>query len=290
MDGWGDSGHLNRCENERLDAGWVADRWVDPTSVLLAVDDSGRISVNPTGTGLSERTPSGSFESQRHFLLGISRGRAIFVEAAGSEPAAGLRELMPRVGEADREVAVAAVALINWHATSPHCGRCGALTDVTSAGLVRHCPACGRDRFPRSDPAIIVAIVDAEDRLLLGHQAVWPTGRMSILAGFVSAGESLEQAVHREVLEESGLQLSAVRYLGSQPWPFPRSLMLGFVARAAGSRIKVDGIEIEHARWFSRDDLTAAEAAEEVGLPGSASIAQRIIGHWRDGTLPAPEA
>jgi predicted nucleic acid-binding Zn-ribbon protein len=103
---------------------------------------------------------------------------------------------MPRVGEADREVAVAAVALINWHATSPHCGRCGALTDVTSAGLVRHCPACGRDRFPRSDPAIIVAIVDAEDRLLLGHQAVWPTGRMSILAGFVSAGESLEQAVY----------------------------------------------------------------------------------------------
>lgn len=290
MDGWGGAGRLDRCENQRLDGEWLAARWSDPASLVLAVDGMGRVSVNAAGTGLADRRPNGLYDDQRHLLLGVADGRAVFVEAADSEPAAGLRELMPVVDEATRELVVAAVALVNWHVTSPHCGRCGALTEVTAAGMVRHCPSCGRDRFPRSDPAIIVAIIDADDRLLLGHQVVWPAGRMSILAGFVSAGESLEQAVHREVAEESGLRLSAVRYLGSQPWPFPRSLMLGFVARAAGTRIEVDGVEIEHARWFTRDELTTAEKAGEVGLPGSASIAQRIIAEWRQGTLAPPES
>ncbi len=290
MDGWGDAGQLDRCENQRADQAWLATRWADAASVLLAVDAQGRVSVDAAGSGLAERRPQGDFDEQRHFLLGRADDRAVFVEAADSWPAAGLRELMPIADDATRELAVASVALVNWHRTSPHCGRCGALTEVTAAGMVRHCPACGRDRFPRSDPAIIVAVLDADNRLLLGHQVVWPAGRVSILAGFVSAGESLEQAVHREVGEESGLRLSAVRYLGSQPWPFPRSLMLGFVARATDTRIDVDGIEIEHARWFTPDELAAAEQAGEVGLPGSASIAQRIIAQWRDGTLPFPES
>ena len=289
MDGWGDAGLLNRCENQRHDDDWLAQRWADPASLLVAVDGQGRVSAQADGSGLAERRPSGALDLQRHFLLGTAAGRAVFVEAAESEPALGLRELMPAVDDATRELAVAAVALVNWHRTSPHCGLCGALTVVRAAGLVRHCPACGRDRFPRSDPAIIVAILDADDRLLLGHQVVWPTGRVSILAGFVSAGESLEQAVHREVWEESGLRLSAVRYVASQPWPFPRSLMVGFVARAVGTRIEVDGVEIEHARWFTPQQLAAAEASGEVGLPGSASIAQRLITAWREGALPSPE-
>lgn len=290
MDDWGAAGRLDRCEHQRLDGGWLAAQWAAPGSLLLAVDAEGRVSTGRGGTALADRHPSGDFDPQRHFLLGMTGGRAVFVESAEVRPAAGLRDLMPASDEATRELAVTAVALVNWHRTSPHCGRCGALTQVMAGGLVRHCPACGRDRFPRSDPAIIVAVLDADDRLLLGHQTVWPIGRMSVLAGFVSAGESLEQAVHREVGEESGVRLSAVRYVGSQPWPFPRSLMIGFVARAVGTRIEVDGVEIEHARWFTRDELAAAQSAGDIGLPGSASIAQRIIAEWRNGTLASPES
>ncbi len=289
MSGWGEAGLLDRCEHLRGDAAWVLRQWGDPAALLLAVDSAGLVSVGGAGLSLPDRHPSGAYDPEAHYLLGLTQGRPVFAEAGESQQAGGLRELMPVLPDAERELVVAAVALVNWHRTSPHCGRCGALTEVTAAGLVRHCPACGRDRFPRSDPAIIVAILDADDRLLLGHQAVWPTGRMSILAGFVSAGESLEQAVHREVAEEAGLRLSGVRYVGSQPWPFPRSLMLGFVARAAGTGIEVDGVEIEHARWFTRDELTAAVESDEVGLPGEASIAHRIVAQWRAGILPSPE-
>ncbi len=289
MDTWGGSGQLDRCEPQRLNADWLIAQWADPAALLLSVDKSGRLNLGHD-LAIVERRPTGEFDPQRNYLLGLSARRPVFVESAEVENGAGLRELMPVLGDAGRELAVAAVALVQWHRTSPHCGLCGALTLVTAGGMVRHCPACGRDRFPRSDPAIIVAVLDADERLLLGHQAVWPAGRMSVLAGFVTAGESLERAVHREVGEETGLRLSAVRYVASQPWPFPRSLMLGFVARAASTEIQVDGVEIEYARWFTREELTAAVDAGEVGLPGEASIAHRLIADWRAGTLPDPEA
>ena len=288
MSSWGEAGLLDHCEHRRGDASWLAAQWASPQALLLAVDASGRVSVGER-LSLPRRTPHGAYDPQRHYLLGLAGGRPVFAEAGETDAMAGLRELMPVLDEPDRELVVKAVAMVNWHRTSPHCSVCGRLTQVTAGGMVRHCATCGRDRFPRSDPAIIVAVVDADNRLLLGHQAVWPPGHMSILAGFVSAGESLEMAVHREVGEESGLRLSAVTYVGSQPWPFPRSLMLGFVARAAGTRIEVDGIEIEHARWFTRDELTAAVDAGEVALPGSASIASQIVDEWRSGTLPAAE-
>lgn len=290
MSRWSESGVLDRCEHLRRDDDWVADQWSSTRALLLAVDDAGQVSVEHGEVlALPTRRPQGAFEPQRHFLLGLAEGRAVFVEAGETDSMASLRDLMPTLDAVDCELVVTAVALVNWHRTSPYCARCGALTVVTEAGLVRHCPACGRYRFPRSDPAIIVAVLDGDDRLLLGHQVVWPAGRVSILAGFVSAGESLEQAVHREVGEESGVRLSAVRYLSSQPWPFPRSLMLGFVARSTGTDVVVDGVEIEHARWFTRAELTAAEESGEVLLPGWASIASRIIASWRAGTLPAPE-
>lgn len=289
METWGEAGQLDRCEPQRLDADWLIARWADPSALLLSVDVSGRVGVG-ADLAIAEVRPDGEFDAQRHYLLGLSAGRPVFVQAAEVESGAGLRELMPVLGGADRELVVAAVALVQWHRTSPHCGLCGALTLVTAGGMVRHCPACGRDRFPRSDPAIIVAVLDADDRLLLGHQGVWATGRMSVLAGFVTAGESLEQAVHREVGEETGLRLSGVRYVASQPWPFPRSLMLGFVARAIDTKITVDEVEIEHARWFTREEVTAAVDAGEVGLPGEASIAHRLIAGWRAGTLSDPDA
>ncbi|MFT3970234.1 MAG: NAD(+) diphosphatase [Micropruina sp.] len=288
MDTWGEAADLDRCEHQRLDAGWLGARWADPAALLLSVDRAGRLNVGDD-LAIVERRPTGEFDPQRHYLLGRSDGRPVFVESTEVENGAGLRELMPVLGDSDRELVVAAVALVQWHRTSPHCGLCGAATVVTQGGMVRHCPACGRDRFPRSDPAIIVAVLDADDRLLLGHQGVWAPGRMSVLAGFVSAGESLEQAVHREVGEETGSQLSAVRYVASQPWPFPRSLMLGFVARASTTDIQVDGVEIEYARWFTREELTAAVDAGEVSLPGEASIAHALIADWWAGTLTARE-
>ncbi|MFT4226692.1 NAD(+) diphosphatase [Micropruina sp.] len=287
MDTWGEAGQLDRCEPQRLDADWLIAQWANPAALLLSVDKSGQLNVGDD-LAIVERRPAGKFDPQRHYLLGLSAGRPVFVEAADVEKGAGLRELMPVLGPADRELVVAAVALVQWHRTLPHCGLCGAATIVTNGGMVRHCPSCGRDRFPRSDPAIIVAVLDADDRLLLGHQGVWAPGRMSILAGFVTAGESLEQAVHREVGEETGLRLSAVKYVASQPWPFPRSLMLGFVARAATTDIQVDGVEIESARWFTREELTAAVHAGEVGLPGEASIAHRLIADWRAGHIHGP--
>ena len=287
MDAWSGPGDLDRCESKRLDANWLAENWADPAALLLSVDLSGRVGVG-ADLAITERRPDGEYDPQLHYLLGLSAGRPVFVESAEVESGAGLRELLPVLGDADRELVVAAVALVQWHRTSPHCGLCGALTLVTAGGMVRHCPSCGRDRFPRSDPAIIVSVLDADDRLLLGHQAVWPAGRMSVLAGFVSAGESLEQAVHREVGEETGLRLSAVRYVGSQPWPFPRSLMLGFVARAVDTDIQVDGVEIESARWFTRGELTAAVDAGDLGLPSEASIAHQLIVDWRTGTLATP--
>ena len=289
MDSWGGAGQLDRCEHQRLDEGWLLAQWAAPDALLLVVDPAGRLDVGDD-LAIAERRPEGAFDAQRHYLLGLTGGRPVFVQAGEVTTGAGLRELMPVLDGASRELVVAAVALAQWHRTLPHCGSCGAATVVTTGGMVRHCPACGRDRFPRSDPAIIVAVLDADDRLLLGHQAVWAPGRMSILAGFVTAGESLEQAVHREVAEETGLVLSAVRYVASQPWPFPRSLMLGFVARAAGTEIEVDGVEIEYARWFTRDELTAAVDAGEVVLPGEASIAHRLIADWRAGTSVSLEA
>ena len=138
----------------------------------------------------------------------------------------------------------------------------------------------------RSDPAVIVAVTDADDRLLLGRQPVWAKGRVSVFAGFVEAGESLEQAVHREVFEEVGLRLGPPRYLGSQPWPFPRSMMLGFTARALDTALTLDAREIEAARWYTRGQLETALAHGELTLPMRTSIAHRMITAWRRGELP----
>jgi NAD+ diphosphatase len=156
---------------------------------------------------------------------------------------------------------------------------------VINGGFARHCKRCGRDHFPRTDPAVIVAVIDEADRILLGGQEAWGN-RVSVLAGFVESGESLEQAIHREVGEESDISLSELRYFGSQPWPFPRSLMVAFFARAAGTDIHVDINEIAHAEWYTRDQLSAKLEAGELGLPGKTSIAARMIQAWQDGEAP----
>jgi len=165
------------------------------------------------------------------------------------------------------------------------CPRCGSLTTVINGGFARHCTACGEDHFPRTDPAVIVAVVDADDRILLGGQEHWGR-RVSVLAGFVESGESAEQAIHREVAEEVDVTLGDLHYFGTQPWPFPRSLMLGYFARATSTAINLDRDEISHAAWYTREELAARLVGGELGLPGPASIASRMIHAWRERADP----
>ena len=199
---------------------------------------------------------------------------------------ATLREVGAALSDRDAGLAVTAVALAGWHARHPRCSLCGAATAPAEWGWTRRCPEDGSDHYPRTDPAVIMAVTDPDDRLLLAHAPHWPARRFSTLAGFVEPGESLESAVRREVAEEAGLRVGAVEYRGSQPWPFPASLMLAFVARAEAGDVVVDGEEVTEARWFTRAELAAATADGSVGLPPRTSVARALIEEWFGGALP----
>jgi NAD+ diphosphatase len=202
----------------------------------------------------------------------------------------GLREVASDVSAQDAGLFVEAAAIANWHATHRHCPLCGAPTRIEQGGWVRRCPEDNTEHFPRTDPAIIVSVLDEQDRILLGHNKSWPPGRYSTLAGFVEPGESLEAAVVREIEEESGVVVHSPQYLGSQPWPFPASLMLGFTATAAQTELKPDGVEITEVRWFTRKELAACIASGEVRVAPGISIARALIEHWYGGPLPEPQA
>jgi NAD+ diphosphatase len=198
-----------------------------------------------------------------------------------------LRQVGAVLSDRDAGLLTHAVALAIWHETHTHCPQCGAATIPAPAGHLTVCPVDGTEHFPRLDPAVIMLVIDGDERLLLARNALWPQGRVSILAGFVEPGESAEHAVAREVFEESAITVSHVRYLGSQPWPMPRSLMLGYTATAAsGQSIAVDEDEIGEARWFSRAELRAAIEAGEIGIAPSSSIARRLIEYWYGAELP----
>jgi len=189
----------------------------------------------------------------------------------------------------DSALALQAVALVRWHAQSGFCGRCGHAVATTSAGWTTTCPQCGTIEYPRQDPAVIMAVIDRRDRVLMAHNAAWRAGFWSVLAGFVEAGESPDRAVRREVLEEVGLQVGEVRYFAAQPWPMPRSLMLGYLARVEpGASVdpRPDGVEIDRARFFSRDELAHAITSGEVEPPGPTAIARFLLEEWYGGPLP----
>ena len=174
-----------------------------------------------------------------------------------------------------------AIALANWHDAHPHCSKCGAPTRVELAGAVRVCDVDQSQHHPRTDAAVIVLIKDRADRILLGHQPVWPEGRFSAFAGFLEPGETFEQCVAREALEESGVKLSEIKYLGSQPWPFPASIMIAFEAVTdAPDDARPDGEEITEVKWFSREELKAAAADGSLLLPPTVSVARRMIEGW----------
>ena len=186
----------------------------------------------------------------------------------------------------DRELATTAVAMATWHERAAQCPMCGSATETREGGWSRRCPTDGVDHYPRTDPAVIVAITDADDRMLLAHVSYHSPLRYSHLAGYVEPGESLEQAARREVFEESGVTLAELEYAGSQPWPFPASIMIGFRARAASTDIAVDGVEVTDAAWLTRQELARRVGAGEIILAPPGSIARHLIHSWYGGPVP----
>ncbi|MBW1602985.1 NAD(+) diphosphatase [Streptomyces sp. JJ66] len=297
------TGGLDRGAHHRLDEAWLAVAWSHPSTRCFVVC-GGQALVVDTDDGRTELVTMPTFdapitEAHRYFLGTDTEGVRYFALQKDALPGrmddlarpAGLREAGALLGERDAALLVHAVALENWQRLHRFCSRCGERTVIAAAGHIRRCPACGAEHYPRTDPAVIMLVTDDQDRALLGRQVHWPKGRFSTLAGFVEPGESLENAVRREVFEEAGLPVGEVEYLASQPWPFPSSLMLGFTAQATTSRLQVDGEEIEEARWFSREELRAAiEAGEVLPLTGI-FIATRLVERWYGGPLPkAPAA
>jgi len=217
-------------------------------------------------------------------------------EAGALEPVQdawqSLRALAPSLDRDDAAIFTEALAITNWHAVHSHCPRCGSPTHVEMSGWVRRCPVDNSEQFPRTDAAVIVSVIDDDGRLLLGSNAMWENNRYSLLAGFVEPGESFEEAAIREIGEEAGVRIADPEYLGSQPWPFPASIMVGMRAGLApGQRAEdllPDGEEILALRWFTREQLWAERAS--LLLPGGSSIARAIVEYWYGGPLDAPPA
>ena len=296
-------GTVDRSAHFRTDDAWLAAAWARPDTRVVVVDH-GRTLIRFAGDGaaLVFTAPPDTPEGVR-FLLGVADDGVVYfgvdgplaepgteagADGAGGEVrAAPLREVGPLLSDRDAGLMTHAVALGNFHDTHHFCPNCGEPSVPAYSGHARRCTVEGTDEFPRVDPAMIVLVTDPGERALLARNAAWPPHRVSILAGFVEAGESAEQAVAREVDEECGIAVGVVRYLGSQPWPMPQSLMLGFRAEAAGRlEIKVDDDEIAEAGWYSREELTAAIAAGTIRLPPPVSIAHQIVQSWFGRELP----
>ena len=274
-------GGINRRAESRADAAWLERAWADERTRVLAVHD-GVIPVHADAARVRPMLPAEVPNEAERLLLGTDgHGITWFAARMPVEgPSAGLREVGAELSGDDVALATTAIALDNWHAAHLRCSRCGAATLPAQAGWVRRCPEDGSEHYPRTDPAVIVLVIDGDDRALLGRQGRWQPSWFSTLAGFVEPGESAEAAVRREILEEAGVPVGEMTYLGSQPWPFPCSLMLGYHAWATSTDIVVDGEEIVEARWFSRAELAAACASGEVALPPAVSIARRLIERW----------
>jgi NAD+ diphosphatase len=247
---------------------------------LSAIDVAAKISSNVFAEG------------SRYFLgVDIETREPFFAwdthwveELSDEEKAAGfstVREIGSLLAERELELGLHALALSNWHRAHPRCPRCGGATRVDLGGAARFCDADQSQHHPRTDSAVIVLVKDRQDRILLGHQPIWPEGRFSTFAGFLEPGETFEQCVAREVLEESSIRVSELKYLGSQPWPFPASIMIAFEAVTDNpDDARGDGEEITDVRWFSRAELKAAAADGSLLLPPSISVARKMIERW----------
>ncbi|TKJ19125.1 NAD(+) diphosphatase [Blastococcus sp. CCUG 61487] len=247
-----------------------------PDGTALMWDERPELPVGAVFLGEADDVPYAAVRGER----------ALTVSGRPVDRWSGLRELATELGDLDAGLLVEAIGILEWHERNRFSPLTGAPTVIERAGWVQRDPTTGAEIFPRTDPAVIMLVHDGAGRVVLGRQAIWPPGRFSILAGFVEPGESAEAAVAREVAEEVGLRVTDVQYAGSQPWPFPQSLMLGFVARAdAAGELVLDPHEIEEARWFSREQLLAGEGL--AALPPAVSIARNLIDRWLAGEFDA---
>ena len=311
---------FERAGLRRRDMAWIRAQALDPASLYVPVWRSQNLVIEINGgepcaavlssegmaalyngsvpAAIDERLACGEVvflgivDERCHFALAVPgdeapidqiRGPAL--AAAGIDDAnlrfADLRQLAGRLPRQDGALLALARAMMFWHSRHRFCGVCGAPTACEEAGHMRRCtdPGCATMHFPRTDPAVIMLVTDGE-RALLGRNKNFVAGMYSTLAGFVEPGESLEDAVAREVREETGIEVGAVHYHSSQPWPFPANIMLGFYAEAASTAITVDYGELEDARWFDRDWLRTHQDGDEFRLPRRDSIARRLIEDW----------
>lgn len=279
---------LDRAAMRRSDDEWLAQAWTAGRVLILTEKLEAPIAEQSDGPALQWRDSSTFPSDIERVFLGIYEDKATFVVRGRRDFKADgwmdLRAVGEDLSPAHAALLVEAVAISQWHDSHRSCPRCGAPTEYVEAGWSTQCTNDGSRHFPRTDPAVIMLVHDGADRCVLGRQPSWPGGRFSVLAGFVEPGETAEQAVRREVEEEVGLKVTDVHYVGSQPWPFPASLMLGFVARVEGSeQIVMNDGEIAEATWFSKDDIRGGRGLEV--LPTPISIAYHIIDGWLNGEL-----
>lgn len=282
--GFDRAAHL-RASTDALDALWPRARVLRLDAESRALDGPA-LADWPAGAALAPERPDDAA-----FLGLLAEGACFACERpADGQPTTDLRRAGMQWPALEAALFATAAGLFNWRRRARHCGGCGQAVEARQCGWAVHCPRCGLEAYPRTDPAIIVAVTSGE-RLLLGRQRSWPPGRWSVVAGFVEPGETLAQAVVREVAEETGVRVEAVHYADDQPWPFPLALMLGFFADAPGDAPDpVVGDELEDARWFSLEEVRAGLAASDA--PGGAaplafaprlSIARALIEAWVDG-------
>jgi len=274
---------VDRAAHLRSDEAYLKSAWAS-ASVLLFMNEkfvasSNQINFVPGST-------LGEYQTQTDYFLGVKDKENFFVRHLASDENTKLelmtlREIGAFLSPRDIGLAVHAQGLANWHKKHPRCSQCGEATSVVLGGSVRRCLIDESEHYPRTDGAIIVLIKDEQDRVLLGRQKVWPKNRFSTFAGFVEPGESFENCVLREVREEAGVELTQINYLGSQPWPFPASLMIAFEAVTNTPQLaKADGDEIEEIRWFSRAEMKAAILDKSLILPLEISVARQMIKAW----------
>ena len=307
-------GAFDRAGLRRKDEGYIARLRQDPTTRMIPVwRDQHLILIKqePEPVYLApHEVPPLAADDEQVALLGLVGEQAVFAfdishidapldrpELSGRGDFVDIRDVGSLLSRADAQLMVLARALFYWHRRHAYCGVCGAPTLSGEAGHVRVCtnPPCGTTHFPRTDPAVIMLVTDG-DRCLLGRRPGRQNFMYSTLAGFVEPGESLEEAVAREVMEETGIVATNIRYAHSQPWPFPANLMLGFYADAGTTDIRLNPDELADARWFTRDDVAELMAvrdrneAERLGgalhLPRPVSIARRLISEWLEGRAP----
>jgi NAD+ diphosphatase len=288
-------------DSRRRDHEWVAEQQAHPGARAVVAGDRGlRVVANRL-----ELVPLAELNGAVPLLLGLDAEGPVFavdedplregrvpMEGSGGERLS-LRQAASVLSREEGGLVAYTAALLNWHRRHRFCAACGHESDIVEGGLTRLCANCGTEHHPRTDPVVIMLVTDGADRLMLGRQASWPGGRYSALAGFVEPGEALEEAVAREVLEESGVVVGRPRYVDSQPWPFPASLMLGFTAPYESGDPRVLDNELQDVRWFERAELEAASKAEDnedwgtpgdpggpLRLPPSLAIARRLIDGW----------